>query len=196
MQFLGVILDEKLSWKPHISHITNKISKSVGIIRKSSFYLPKSSLRTLYYAMVYPYLHYCNIVWASNYKTNLKRIVALQKRVIRILNRAMYDAPSKPIFKELEIFNFEQIHFVQLGLFMFSFIHSILPNKYNNMFTFNYQIHGYNTRSLNKLHLPRCRSNIRKFSIQFHGPKFHNSLTPHLFNCSSISSFKSKLNSI
>ena len=29
--FLGVILDEDLSWKPHISHVAGKISKSVGI---------------------------------------------------------------------------------------------------------------------------------------------------------------------
>ena len=115
LRFLGVILDEKLSWKPHISYITNKISKSIGIIRKSSFYLSKSSLRSLYYAMVYPYLHYCNIVWASTYKTNLQRIVRLHKRVIRILNRAKYDAPSKPIFKELKILDFEQIHSLHLG---------------------------------------------------------------------------------
>ena len=60
LRFLGVILDEKLSWKPHISYITNKISKSIGIIRKSSFYLSKSSWQSLYYAMVYPYLYYCN----------------------------------------------------------------------------------------------------------------------------------------
>ena len=36
--FLGVILDDKLSWKSHISHVSTKISKSIGIIRKSSFF--------------------------------------------------------------------------------------------------------------------------------------------------------------
>ena len=61
------------------------------------------------------------------------------------------------------------------------------------MFTFNYQIHAYNTRSLNKLYLPWFKSNIRKFSLQFQGPKFFNSLPPHIFSCFSISSFKSKL---
>jgi hypothetical protein len=30
--FLGVVLDENLSWKRHISHISRKISKSIGII--------------------------------------------------------------------------------------------------------------------------------------------------------------------
>ena len=42
--FLGVILDENLSWKAHISHIAHKISKSIGIMYRSSFYLFKSAL--------------------------------------------------------------------------------------------------------------------------------------------------------
>ena len=191
--FLGVILDEFLSWKPHISYIANKISKSVGIIYKSSFYLSKPLLRSLYYSMIYPYLFYCNIVWASTYKSNLHRIEILQKRVIRILNGATYDAHTDPIFKELKILKFAQIHFLQLGLFMFSYNRSILPRKFENMFTLNYQVHSYNTRSLNKFRLPLCRLNIRKFSIQFQGPKYYNSLSPELLNCFSIHSFKAKL---
>ena len=50
--FLGVILDEHLSWKPHILSVSRKISKSIGIIYKSSFCLPKTSLRCLYYSLV------------------------------------------------------------------------------------------------------------------------------------------------
>ena len=42
--FLGVKLDEELSWKSHISHVAGKISKSIGIISKASFYLHQKSL--------------------------------------------------------------------------------------------------------------------------------------------------------
>ena len=79
--FLGVVSEL------HISYIASKIlkkflycySKSIGIILRSSSYLFKSSLKTLYYGLVYPYLQYCNIVWASTYQSNLNRIVILQK---------------------------------------------------------------------------------------------------------------------
>ena len=37
--FLGVILDENLSWKSHLSHLANKMSKSIGVIYKASFCL-------------------------------------------------------------------------------------------------------------------------------------------------------------
>ena len=55
--FLGEILDEHMFWKLHISHVAIKISKSIGIIYKGSFCLCRGALRTLYYALVYPYLH-------------------------------------------------------------------------------------------------------------------------------------------
>ena len=44
VSFLGVILDEHLSWKSHITHVTRKMSKSISIIKKASFYLSKSTL--------------------------------------------------------------------------------------------------------------------------------------------------------
>ena len=68
--FLGVILDEHLSWKPHILSVSRKISKSIGIIYKSSFCLPKPSLSSLYYSLVYPYLTYCVSVWESTHQSN------------------------------------------------------------------------------------------------------------------------------
>ena len=57
--FLGVILGENLTWKQHIANVASKISKSADIIYKSSFCLPVTSLRTLYYSLVSPYLVYC-----------------------------------------------------------------------------------------------------------------------------------------
>ena len=35
-KFLGVLLDEKLSWKEHINSIKNKISKNIGVLYKST----------------------------------------------------------------------------------------------------------------------------------------------------------------
>jgi hypothetical protein len=85
-KFLGVVLDECMTWKHHISHVASKISKSVGIMYKSSFCLSKSALRLLFYALLYPYLQYCITVWGSTYPSNLYRIVLIQKRVIRVIN--------------------------------------------------------------------------------------------------------------
>ena len=58
-KFLGVTIDCKLKFKAHIDAISNKISKSIGILYKLSSYLPPSTMRNLYFAFVNSYLMYC-----------------------------------------------------------------------------------------------------------------------------------------
>ena len=123
------------------------------------FFLPKPCLKTLYYCLVYPYLHYCIIVWGSTYKTNLRRLVSLQKRVIRIISKSTFDSHSDPIFKELELLKLSDIRQLELGKRMFSLNHSLLPSKFNNYFSLNKQVHSYATRFANDFLLPFCRTN-------------------------------------
>ena len=87
--FLGVILDENLSWKSHISHIAGKISKSVGIICRSSSCLTTLALKTLYYSLVYPYFQYCIIVWGSTYPTNLNLLFYYKSVLLELLIRSL-----------------------------------------------------------------------------------------------------------
>ena len=151
--FLGVVLDEHLTWKPHISQVAGKISKSIGVISRARFFLPKPCLKTLCYCLVYPYLHYCIIVWGFTYKTNLRRLVSLQKRVIRIISKSTFDSNSDPIFKELELLKLSDVRQLELGKLMFSFSRSLLPSKLNNYFSLSKQVHSYATRYANDFHL-------------------------------------------
>ena len=149
----------------------------------------------LYNSMILPYLNYCNLVWGSAYKSNLQRIVILQKRVIWIVDKSYSNAHTEPIFKKLNLLKFQDIHLLHLGQFMFSFKNSILPRKFENIFTTNNQIHNYNTRHANSFRLPLCRTNIRQLSVFYQGPKFFNSLSPEITGSSSLASFRKKLKS-
>ena len=191
--FLGVLLDDCLSWKSHISLVAHKISKSIGIIYRSSYFLSKTSLRTLYNSLVLPYLYYCNLVWGSTYKRNLKRLTILQKRAIRIASRSGCDAHTDPIFKELRFLKMKGIHLFQLGQFMYSFSTGNLSTNFDSFFSVNNSIHSYNTRHASFYRLPLCRTNIRQFSISFQGPKFFNTLSSEIKNSLSLMSFKYKL---
>ena len=79
-KFLGVIIDSQLTWRYHIAHVANKISKSIGIISKAKKYVTKSILRNLYYTFIYPYISYCNSVWALASHSLLNMIHILQKK--------------------------------------------------------------------------------------------------------------------
>ena len=99
-KFLGVIVDEHLCLKDHISAVASKISKSIGIISKSRYYLSQKSLFMLYYSLIYSYLYYGNIIWESTYHINLYRLRILQKRIVRIITNSNYDAHTLPLFHQ------------------------------------------------------------------------------------------------
>ena len=126
LKYFGVFLNENLNWKSEISHVANKVSKSIGII--CSLYLPKLSLRIPYYSLTYSYFYYFDTVWASTCKTNLRRLVILKKAIIRVINNSSFVAHTDPIFKEPGILKFTDIHdtCTQLGQFMYSYINSFL----------------------------------------------------------------------
>ena len=125
-----------------IFQIINSLIESWGVrltwfdCNRARFFLPKPCLKTLYYCLVYPYLHYCIVVWGSTYKTNLRRLVSLQKRVIRIISKSTFDSHSDPIFKELELLKLSDIRQLELGKFMFSLNHSLFPFKVQQLFFF------------------------------------------------------------
>ena len=79
-KFLEVMIDENLTWKTHVQLVKNKISKIVGILFKASCSLNSKSLRSIYFALVHPYMNYASIAWASTNKTYLKRILGKQKK--------------------------------------------------------------------------------------------------------------------
>ena len=98
IKFLGVYINENLSWKTHINYICKKIAKSVGIIYQSRYLLSSATKLSLYYTLIYPYLTYCNIVWSSTYVTNLNRI-HLTKTSCTSSDKLRLSCPFRPAFQ-------------------------------------------------------------------------------------------------
>ena len=76
-------MDGHLTRSKHISLIQNLIARNIGIILRIRPFIKTALL--LYFAFIYPYLTYCNIVWASTYHSYLDRLNVLQKLIIRIV---------------------------------------------------------------------------------------------------------------
>ena len=85
-KFLGIIVDNEISWKPHINHILSKVNKTTALLRFLKYIFPKHILKTLYMTLIYPYFNYCNIIWGAADSTAIEPLVLLQKKVIRIIN--------------------------------------------------------------------------------------------------------------
>ena len=164
--------------------------KSVGLLYKAKYTLPSKSLQTIYYAPIYPYFTYCNLIWASTYVTNLQRIYLLQKRAVRAMSKADYKASSKPLFANLKILHVFSIYSLQLSSSMYVCHNDALPISFTQIFQTGNQIHQYSTRCSGFYRPNTCRTNIKKISIRFQGPRICKSLLNDIKNAPSFSIFK------
>ena len=73
--YLGVDFDCHLKFNFHIKNISNKISKSVGIIYRLRNFLGKQSLFDLYFSFIYPYPTHCNLMWGGTYACHLNLLI-------------------------------------------------------------------------------------------------------------------------
>ena len=80
IKFLGITVDNKLSWKPHIASTCNTISRNIGVINRLKSHIPSSSLLTLYSSLILPYLNYGILAWGNTHKFLLDRLLLLQKK--------------------------------------------------------------------------------------------------------------------
>ena len=60
---LGLILDSKLTFENHVNMVTNKINKTIGLLRKLQNLLPRIALIKIYKAFVRPHLDYGDILY-------------------------------------------------------------------------------------------------------------------------------------
>ena len=102
-KFLGVHIDNRLSWSHHIQCIRKEMSIGIGILYRAKDYLKYDTLLTLNYSLIYPYIVYCIEVWGSTTEWNLVSLLKLQKRVLLIIKCVPTRTESALLFLELEI---------------------------------------------------------------------------------------------
>ena len=83
---LGVHVDENLSWNIHIEKIAKKIASGIGAIKRCCTpFVNRTTLESVFNALVQPYFNYCSEVWGHCNKSLSNKLQKLQNRAARIL---------------------------------------------------------------------------------------------------------------
>ena len=173
IKFLGVMLDEHITWNKHIKTIGKKLAKNIGLLYKARVLLDKESLKTIYFSYIHSYLNYANIAWASTYFTKLKLIHYQQKDAARIVFGEDRLTHSRLLLRSRNALNIYQINIYQHANFMYKFKHSQTPSIFNNVF--EKPDHKYPTQfSEINYKQKKCSLTSSKYSISARGPKIWN----------------------
>ena len=90
-------------------------------------YLPSETLKTIYYSLIHCHLHRGVTLWG--WKPNF--IETLQRKAIRIISKAKYNAHAEPIFKHLGILKLQDIQKTEEWKFYYNLINKSIPKYFH-----------------------------------------------------------------
>ena len=176
-KYLGIIINEKLSWKPHLSAVASKFAKLCGLFYKLRLYVVKQIFKKIYYSFIYPILLYGIICWGDCSKTVSKPIEVVHNQILRCINRiGEGQIHVTDLYALSNVLKIHDINVLEICKFMFRFKYDLLPNVFSKYFSKHNSIHSYNTRNTSKSNyfLPRKQKTIGLTTLQYRGVKYWN----------------------
>ena len=175
VKYLGILMDEVLSWNKQIEEICSKLSRANGILSKLRHLVPQSICISVYYSIFYTHLLYGCLVWSYTKQGNIDRLIKLQKRCVRIVSFSDFNFPTTTIFRNLKLLKLSEVFKMNKIIFMFDYINNLVPDEIRRLFTLNNMVHSYETRSSNIFHIPKgSTSRFGIHTLSYDGAKIWN----------------------
>lgn len=187
IKFLGVMLDTKLTWKPHLEYIQTKVSKCIGILNRVKYLLKEASLLMLYTSLIMPYLTYCCEVWGTAYSSVTERLYLLQKKAIRIISHKGKREHTNPLFIKLKIMKLKDLIDFKIIPTMWRIKNKLLPEHICNKLTL---ITDPKSRRKGNFCVVYARTGMRRRGVLFSGVSLWNSLDKTLKFSKTINQLK------
>ncbi len=147
VKYLGVHIDEMLTWKTHISNLEKKLSRACALICKLRYVVDQKCLIQYYYAHIYSHLKYAILAWGGVSETSLKKLNVLHRRAVRLmtLHGPLYEFMSydteqpdnfiknDELFKSCSLLKLSDIYKLELSKLMYKASNNLLPSTYDNI---------------------------------------------------------------
>jgi hypothetical protein len=187
-KFVGILLDENLSWSYHISHVRGKLASANYALSKLKNILPMKIKLNIYNSLFKSHLEYGLLCWGGAKQGLLKPLTILQKKSIRYIYNVKNNTHTSPLFKESGILKFQELAEYQQGCFMFKIINSKCPTSFQHLFQ---RFHGANRSKNFILDVPKSKA--LEHLPTYYLPKTWNKLNLDLKRETIFRNFKSKI---
>ncbi|CAK1591484.1 unnamed protein product [Parnassius mnemosyne] len=178
--FLGITLDAKLQWSPHISKLASRFSSAAYAVKKIRSLTSVETARLVYFSYFHSIMSYGILLWG--YAADTEIIFVLQKRAIRVI----YDLKPKESLRQ----KFKKINILTLAS-QYIYENVMYVHKNKSSFTKISDIPSVNTRNRHKLVVPVTR--LHRVSNSFLGRciHFYNKIPENIQNltCSKFKNF-------
>ena len=186
-KFLGVTLNDTLTWKDHVDSVAAKVGRNIQLLRRLSWFLPQPVLLLFFHSYIQPSFDYCDVVWNSCSKYESDRLEKLQNYAAKSILHKRRDFSSTTAREILGLSTLQCRRKFHLLCHTFKSVNHLHPTYLSDLFsTFT---HNHNTRNPGQLKLPHMRSSFGQRSYSYSGALLWNSLPAVAHQASTIEDF-------
>ena len=143
-KYLGIYLDEHLTWNFQLNQIKTKLSRSCGLLAKWRYHVKTELLGTVSFAIFDSALRYAVQVWGQHRNQTFKEIEKLQENAIRIMSFKGRNDHINSLLKKLEIMKLKDILLYYNCIFAYDQINENMPENFKDFFLTAENQHNYN----------------------------------------------------
>ena len=181
MKYLGIFIDQNLTWKHHIDHVAFKTSRYVGLLSILRHLVPTHKLiaYTIYRSLISPHLSYGLLAWGQACMSHLEKLLKLQKRVLRFIYFYDFKQHAVPLFIEAGVLPLKFYFFRITANLMYDVRHKIAPTRIQKQFQDISNIHPHYPRSSasNNFYTQSSRLSIKLNSLSRTGSTIWNGIS-------------------
>jgi hypothetical protein len=191
IKFLGITIDQNLSFKIHIENLIVRIRPYIGLLYRCASFLPKPILLLIYNGYINSALSYCVEAYGTASPTALHQLFVLQKRIVRIISGTPSYSHTASLFTTLKILNIYKLFQFRSLLTSHATFYCSQPS---NSSSGSHLHHSYLTRAAAiNLPLPISTSLAGHRSPAYQAPALWNNLPVNLKKLKSIPEFRRAL---
>ena len=190
-KYLGLILDQKLTFAEQIKMIETKVSRAIEISSKIKPFLSQKTLISLYYSLLHPHLFSGIAIWASTFDSCKQRLRILQNKAMRIITYARYTDSSNPLCFKLSVLKLDDLFNYECANLMHLSNNGRLPLHLNQQLNFK-KVSAVHYHSISQAHaicIPRFSTAKCQRSSKYIETKIWNN-NPHELKDYLYSTFK------
>lgn len=195
-KYLGIIVDDKLSFGEHIEYICKKVSKKLGVLSRCSHFLSKWARETIYNCIILPHFHFASTILYLARKGDIDRLQLLQNRAMRIILKCSRYTAIGSMLKALKWIKIQDFCKMKSLIFIHKIKCGVMPNYFNQLMTKFDEIHDHNTRNKNNYILDHKKYKKNQNSMFFKALIEYNKLPREIKSSINIRRFKLELRNL
>ena len=190
VNFLGLSLDNNLTFSNHIIKLSSKISRYIGILNKINHVIPENILSMFYNSFIHSNISYAIELWYNTSNVFTNKVHILQKKAVRSIKKAPHLEHTADMFTQLRILNIDNLFKLKTCNFLYKTIN--IDNFFPNLLDYicsHSGAHSYGTRNTLNITLPLFSRSRSQNSIYYIGCSLWNYVVESMKCSSNVGKF-------